>query len=167
MIKVPEKHPMATITRILCPVDFSECSMNAFRYADDFASWVGADLIVLHAFDKPRSYDREGQWIPADESILSKLDAVHSRYSDVVVSRMAHAGTASDVICWAAEYKATQLIIMGTHGHGGIRRVLLGSTAENVFHNARCPVLTIREQKKHLALLPEPKVAPYPAPRFM
>lgn len=153
---------MPCISRILCPIDFSENSMHAFRYADDLASWVGADLTLLHSFDQPASHDQEGQWKPSDPSVLAKLDEVKSNHENVVVTRMAHAGAAGKVICWAAEDQACDLIIMGTHGRGGLRRALLGSTAEYVLRHARCPVLTIREQKEYRNLLPEPVVTtPY------
>ena len=51
---------MPSITRILCPIDFSKCSKLALEYAEDFASFVGAELVLLHAFDHPASYDKKG-----------------------------------------------------------------------------------------------------------
>jgi nucleotide-binding universal stress UspA family protein len=158
---------MPCITRILCPIDFSENSLNAFRYADDFASWVGADLVLLHAFSKPASYDSQGQWEPSDTSITTLMEDVKSSHDNVSITRLTHAGEAGEVICWGAEDQACNLIIMGTHGRGGVKRALLGSIAEHVLRNARCPVMTVREQKTHVALLPEPMVMPSTAPPYM
>ncbi len=158
---------MPTITKIICPVDFSEASHQAFLYADDFAAPVGADIVLVHAFDIPESYSSSGQRIPADPSITKQLEEIKSRHENVSISRLAHAGPAGDVICWAAEYLGGNLIIMGTHGRTGLKRALFGSTAEHVLRHARCPVLTIREQEQHANALPEPFVTPYAAPRFM
>ena len=157
---------MPSITRILCPTDFSPSSQVAFEYAQDFAAFVGAELVVLHAFDQPASYDKKGQQQPADPSITKRLEDLKVR-ADIQVSRMLHAGLPEQVICWAAESQGCNLIIMGTHGHTGLKHLLFGSTAEYVLKHARCPVLTIRPQDKEAAPLSEPIVTPVPAPPYM
>ncbi len=158
---------MSAPQRILCPVDFSETSRAAFDYADDFASWIGAELLVLHAFSEPANFDRAGQSQPADARILEDLHAVKSQHEHVTVTHLAHAGVAEEVICWAAEKHDCQLIVMGTHGRTGLKHLLFGSTAESVLRHARCPVLTIRPQKKGQPPLAEPMVTPIPAQRYL
>ena len=158
---------MPIVERILCPVDFSETSLAAFHYADDFANWTGAELVVLHAFSQPTSYDKAGQWTPADASIQENLAAVTSKHENVQVKRIAHAGLPDEVICWAAEDQACDLIVMGTHGRTGLKHLLFGSTAESVLKHARCPVLTIRPQKQGQPQLAEPMVTPMPTPRYL
>ncbi len=158
---------MPSINRILCPVDFSEASQAAFQYADDFAASVNAKILLVHAFDNPASYDREGQKTPADATIAPKLEALDSQHDQVELSRLLHAGDAGQVICWTAEDQDCDLIIMGTHGRTGLAHLLFGSTAEYVLQHARCPVLTIRQQKQGASPLPEPFVSPLPAPPYM
>lgn len=158
---------MSTITRILCPVDFSGPSTHAFQYADDFAAWVGAELVLTHAFDDPVTYDGKGQWTPSNPGIAKELEAITSKHNDVSVTRVLHAGPAGQVICWAAEHRGCDLIIMGTHGRTGLNHLLFGSTAEYVLKQARCPVLTIRLLDKETTPLREPMVNPLPAPPFM
>lgn len=158
---------MSKIHRILCPVDFSDPSRAAFDYAENLARLLGAELLVLHAFDRPRSYDAAGQTVPADESIVEKLNSISPQHADVPVTRLLHAGMAEDVICWAAESQSCDLIVMGTHGHTGLKHLLFGSTAEYVLRHARCPVLTIRPQPVAQDPLPEPVVSPMPPPRYL
>ncbi len=155
---------MRKIQRILCPVDFSEPSEEAFRYADDFAHWIQAELIVLHAFSQPATHDPNGQWTPSEPGILEKLHAFHSNHPNAKLRHLAHAGLADEVICWAADHERCQLIIIGTHGRTGIRHLLLGSTTESVMRMAPCPVLAVRPQQKS-QLLVEPMVEPMPTPR--
>ena len=158
---------MPHIERILCPVDFSETSDVAFTYADDFAAWAEAGLIVAHAFDDPISYDHAGQTEPADAGIKQQMLEVKSNHDSVVLTRVLHAGDPGRVICWLAEDLECDLIIMGTHGRTGLVGLLFGSTAKYVLQHARCPVLTIRQQKQGEPPLQEPMVTPLPAPRYM
>lgn len=158
---------MPNISRILCPVDFSDSSQAALEYAEDFASWVGADLLLMHAFDQPASYDKHGQSVPADASVAKQFNEIKLRHDNVNVTRLLHAGTPGQVICWAAEHQNCNLIIMGTHGRTGLMHVLFGSTAEYVLQHARSPVLTIRPQDKDAGPLAEPIVTPMPAPRYL
>ncbi len=155
---------MRKIQRILCAVDFSETSLEAFRYADDFADWMGAELVVLHAFSQPATHDPNGQWTPSDPTVLQRLAEFRSNHADVKLRHLAHAGLADEVICWAAEQERCDLIVVGTHGRTGISHLLLGSTAESVMRMAPCPVLAIRPQRTS-RLLVEPSVAPMPTPR--
>jgi nucleotide-binding universal stress UspA family protein len=158
---------MFAVQRILCPVDFSATSNAAFDYADDFASWIGAELVVLHAFSQPTCYDKAGQWQPADAKILEDLHAVKSKHGSLKLKHLAHAGMPDEVICWAAEDQDCQLIIMGTHGRTGLQHLIFGSTAESVLKHARCPVVTIRPQKQDQPPLQEPIVTPMPMPRYL
>ena len=77
------------------------------------------------------------------------LDALVARYSDRVSMAPVRIeiGDARDVIDRVAELIGADLIVMGTHGRRGVRRMLLGSIAESVVRSAPCPVLTVRTKK--------------------
>ena len=152
------------IQRILCPVDFSEPAMQAFRYAEDLATSVGASLMIVHAFDRPATLDLPDQTVPADPAVEKKLNAI---VSELPTQRFLHAGPAGRVICWMAQEQKCDLIIMGTHGRTGISHALFGSVAEFVLKHAPCPVLTIRERAEDAPKMDEPLVVPLPAPRMM
>ena len=152
------------ITRILCPIDFSEPSMQAFEYAHELALATKATLLLGHAFDRPASWERGDQTEPADESIKQKLLDVKAT---LPVERYLHAGDPGKVICWLADTQACDMIIMGTHGRTGLRHLLFGSVAEYVLQHAHCPVMTIRMRPTKEADHEEPIVIPLPAPRYL
>lgn len=152
------------ITRILCPIDFSEPSMDAFEYAHELALATKATLLVCHAFGLPASLDGGDQTEPADETLKQKLLDVKST---VPLERFLHAGDPGKVICWLADDQDCDLIIMGTHGRTGLRHLVFGSVAKYVLQHAHCPVMTIRKRPVKEADHDEPIVIPLPAPRYM
>lgn len=158
---------MSQISHILCPVDFSETSMKAVRYAERLAESTGAELVLLHSFDVPASYDAAGQTEPADAQEKKQLEGLTVETPYVEVSRLLHAGPPGEVICWVAQERKCDLIVMGTHGRGGLKHLLFGSVAEYVLRHARCPVLTVRDRAENEPPLKEPLVLPPKAPRYM
>lgn len=155
------------IHRILCPVDFSTTSEKALKYAERLAAQTGSELLLIHAFEKPDSYTDEGQSKPADPHVQEKLDAIEIDLPAEKVRRLLHAGDAADVIPWEAQEQDCDLIVMGTHGRGGLMHLLFGSVTEHVLRHARCPVLTIRDRPDDEPPLDEPKVVPLPPPGLM
>ncbi|HQU45727.1 MAG: hypothetical protein B7Z74_01130 [Deltaproteobacteria bacterium 21-66-5] len=154
------------IRRILCPVDFSHASGRAFAYAQRLAHDTGAELVLLHAFDVPETLNLVGQEHPTDPTLREQLDAVPA-LPDVSVERILHAGPPGPVICWMAQERGCDLIVMGTHGRSALAHLLLGSVAEYVLRHARAPVLTLRDRPTEEPPLAEPRVLPVPAPRFL
>lgn len=155
------------IKRILCPIDFSETSQRAFEYAAALAESVGAEVVVLHAFDVPATLNMAGQHTPADASLRVKLEQVRATSAKVHISYVLHAGTPGEVICWLAQDRQCDLIVLATHGRTGLSHLVFGSTTEYVVRHARCPVMTIRDRPTDEPALTEPKVLPRPAPRLM
>lgn len=152
------------ITRILCPIDFSKSSMEAFAYAEELALATKATLVLCHAFDRPATWELGDQTEPADESIKQQVLDVNST---LPLERCLHAGSPGKVICWLADDKGCDLIIMGTHGRTGLRHLVFGSVAEYVLQHAHCPVMTIRMRPETEVAHEEPIVIPLPAPRYM
>jgi len=138
--------------RILCPVDFSESSTRALAHAAALTRWYEAHLTVLHVaptFDPVQIRGDLG--VPVEfvtpvtrEEVLSELSRILERSG---VSPDAHliaqAGDASTTIVREALTTRADLIVIGTHGRRGFKRLLLGSVAETVLHEASCPVLTV------------------------
>jgi len=139
------------ITRILCPVDFSEFSRRALHHAQALAATWGAELHVLHvvpelvtpmlplggllppiAFEDvtPATLVALDRFVAEDQSPVRAETAV--RRGQTVVEILDYAGE----MC-------ADLLVTGTHGHTGLGHVLLGSTAERLVHHAACPVLTV------------------------
>lgn len=145
---------MITFKKILCPIDYSDCSAKALRYAAGLALRDSARLYLMHVIDK-RIYDYGGpiyevQPSPDEETIAhlkEKLtESVPKEISgDIEVETIVTVGVPANEIVSAAEEKGVDIIVMGTHGRTGISHVVMGSVAENVVRKAVCPVLTVRQ----------------------
>jgi nucleotide-binding universal stress UspA family protein len=153
--------------RILCAIDFSETSDLALKHAERLAAASGAEVVLLHAFDLPGSYDYPGQTRPADPKLRERVEKLLPTSANVKFRHVLHAGLAGEVICWLAEDQKCDLIVMGTHGRTGLKHLIFGSVAEHVLQHARCPVLVVRKRPANEPRLTEPIVLPPPPPRLM
>lgn len=143
---------MATFARILCPVDLSAASAHAFEYAAVLARWYDAKLTVLHVcnpiaipavdFVPPVAAATAPELTEEElaEALRDVRDSLNlERAADV---RIQPGAPARQILACAAALPA-DLIVIGTHGHGGFERLLLGSVTEKVVRQAPCPVLTV------------------------
>jgi nucleotide-binding universal stress UspA family protein len=140
---------MPNISRILCPVDFSETSTHAVEQAAVIAGWYNARLTALHV-DMPIFAPVPG--LPADAVATSELERLRTRMTSFLAAALA-SGVGVDVtidvghpaarILERAAGLPADLIVMGTHGAGGLERFVIGSVTERVLRKATCPVLTV------------------------
>ncbi len=139
---------MAPIETIFHPTDFSDSSAAAFDLACALARDYRATLVVAHVETPPMAIPTDGVALPPilDEpaELRARLEQVRPVDVGVAVRHRLLSGTTADAILTAAAEEKADLIVMGTHGRGGLSRVLLGSVAEHVLRNASCPVLTVR-----------------------
>jgi nucleotide-binding universal stress UspA family protein len=150
------KQAPIAIERILCPVDFSEFSVLAFAYASSLAQHFRAKLFTQYVIEM-------GQYPSADfspnadaydefcatllcqgEARLRAFIQEHRQY-DADPQCICSKGMAADTILCFAKQKGIDLIVMGTHGHRGFERLMLGSATEKVLRMAQCPVLAVPE----------------------
>jgi nucleotide-binding universal stress UspA family protein len=139
---------MLRIERILFPTDFSDCAERAFSHAAHMADLLGAELHVLHVIEDPaRPVEHRAE--PPPEQMAVKMD---QHLEDVrqaldlsieFVEAQVTNPSAADGILTYAERQHIDLVVMGTHGRRGMRRLLLGSVAEEVVRVATCPVCTV------------------------
>lgn len=148
------------LNRILVPVDFSDTSQKALEYAVAFAVQFRAKLILLHVI-QPLAFPVEFGYVPAEladfgetatKAASKKLQALCREYpqqlgGEQAVERVVRRGTPWHEIATTAKECAADLIIIATHGHTGLKHVLLGSTTERVVRHAPCPVLVVRERE--------------------
>ena len=140
---------MFPIQTILHPTDFSSHSRYAFQLACSLAKDHGARLIVLHVVAPPPIGAYSNGFLPvAPDEDRQRLEELlhHFQPKDEQVRvehRLADGDPASEIMRTAQESNC-DLIVMGTHGRTGLRRLLMGSVAEEVVRKARCPVLTIK-----------------------
>jgi nucleotide-binding universal stress UspA family protein len=140
------------IKNILCPVDRSPRSLEAFSYAIALARWQGARLNLLEVIEvaKPTGSRRvqEDDNVPNDTRAALERDLrrvlTSRRASDVRVKISMRKGNVVQEILAQAKASQADLVVIGSHGRGGVQRLVLGSVAEKVLRLATCPVLTVR-----------------------
>ena len=139
---------MLTLRTILCPIDFSDHSRHALRWADALASRHQSRLVVLTAVD-PLLAEAAKVRLGLDLAVTEVEPALRefaratwrddTRGGDAVFH--VRVGDPADVILDAAN--SVDLIVMGTHGLGGFRKWLLGSTTQRVLRRIRGLVLAV------------------------
>ncbi|HEY1307673.1 MAG TPA: universal stress protein [Vicinamibacterales bacterium] len=143
---------MIEFTRILSPVDFSESSTRALAHAVALARWYQSQLTVLHVvptFEPMQVRGDLGQPVHiaaplTREEVVAELRRQLEVVGVVPDARfVAQAGDASSTIVDQATTGRADLVVMGTHGRRGFKRLLLGSVTETVLREAPCPVLTV------------------------
>ncbi len=143
------------IRRILCPTDFSEGSDRALEQAIELARELGASVVVAHVFELAKLLlpESPGMLIdpipPAIESARRDLNALVARNADrgVAIEAALREGTPSSDLVAMADAAGADLIVMATHGRGGLARALLGSVADQIVRTSRVPVLLVRDQQ--------------------
>jgi len=146
---------------ILCPVDFSEFSAAAYRYALSLAEHYKTNLVVLHAVEL-RKYPYADYAAAAGDFAsfckalceggsvkLHEFLKKHSR-AETDVRCVVDQGNASDLILSFAQAHNVELIVMGSHGRRGLDRLVLGSTTDRVMRRASCPVLVVSDESHNV-----------------
>jgi nucleotide-binding universal stress UspA family protein len=170
----PMKTPIAFHpSSILCPVDFSELSDLALKYAAAGARVFDATLVVFHAvrFELPTYFtsaqaDALKRQHRAEQKQVKDFLRLHTRkLLGKEVGRIRLQFETADVhpvdaTLHAARKSRAGLIVMGTHGRGGARRLWLGSVAENVVRQAEVPVFVVRQKQHEFINSSDPQSAP-------
>ena len=145
---------MVEIRRILCPVDFSDYSRRALDHAIAIARWYESTVTALHVFSAApvaawgpgpvifqpivlTAVDREQ--LLTDTKGFIEAESAPGVAIDAVVRE---GSTAAEILDQASSMNA-DLVVIGTHGRSGFERLALGSIAEKVLRQARCPVMTV------------------------
>jgi nucleotide-binding universal stress UspA family protein len=149
---------MEMIKKILVPIDFSDYSKNALKYAANFAKFFGAQISVIYVIEPlvyPSDFSLGQVAIPTVEYDMQdkakeELETlVKSEFGDLIESQVIiKAGKPFVEIIETAAELDVDLIIIATHGHTGVEHLLFGSTAEKVVRKAPCPVLSLRDPIK-------------------
>ncbi|WP_280537900.1 universal stress protein [Halopenitus sp. POP-27] len=145
---------MSLYARILVPTDGSPEGERAVEHALRLAAIHDAEVHALYVINVS-SYaglPMESSWDGIDDLLKSDADAAVEEVQsiadgvgvDVPVETAVVEGSPSREIIDYAEGQGCDVIVMGTHGRGGIDRLLLGSVAEKVVRGSSIPVLTVR-----------------------
>jgi nucleotide-binding universal stress UspA family protein len=143
---------MLPLPKILVPVDFSDRSIGAVRYARNLACHFRSDLILVHVLP-PIPHPVGGfefGGVVVSDSLAERIPEARRQLDEFLahelvgmkVCRMVLEGDPAAKIVEYAHSQQVSLIVMPTHGYGPFRRFLLGSVTAKVLHDADCPVLT-------------------------
>ena len=139
---------------ILFPLDFSDCSLDAFEYGINVAKWCDASITLLHAME-PFSYSLDFTLAhPAeDREYQNKFKSRLQELTNVCTSEgltanyMMKSKPASESILDGLKETDADLIVMGTHGRQGLRRLMMGNVAAAVLRQSSTMVLTVKSPK--------------------
>ncbi|WKK79182.1 universal stress protein [Marivirga arenosa] len=147
--------------KILVPTDFSDQAKYALKLATEIAKKTDAELILLHVVEIPgqQSFNTTGEANHADGMegvyIMKMIELgkkkLHALKDDEILEGLnvhakLEAGNTFYNISSIVNEHNPDIIIMGTSGSSGVDEILIGSNAEKVVRNAKCPVLTLKEE---------------------
>lgn len=142
---------MKPIKNVLYPTDFSDIAGAAKTYAAYICRQMGATLHIVHAAqyteqDSTASHDyvlaEQKDWSPSFQEYM-ELQNPHKLQVDSVLPAEISGHSVSEILLNYADLNDIDLVVLGTHGHRAIGRILLGSTAEKIVRLAKCSVLTV------------------------
>jgi nucleotide-binding universal stress UspA family protein len=147
----PQAPPSTKLRRMLVPVDFASGAGHLLQYAAAFAREFRAALLLLHVIQPVRvptrlALETTRLHREARQRGQRRLEALAAQYlpAGLPARQVVRVGVPYGVINTLARRASVDLIILGTRGQHGLRRWVLGSTAERVVRHAPCPVLVVR-----------------------
>lgn len=144
---------MLEIKNILCPIDFSESSQPALKYAVAIARRFGAKVCILYVSDVD-DFNYDDQTLVEDEEFNEakakekKTKLINSIPEDIrnqieIETKILTGVPYEEIVDFSIE-SGVDLIVMGTHGRTGLKHVIMGSISEKVVGKSPCPVLLIK-----------------------
>jgi universal stress protein A len=164
-IAAGESDRLESYRKFLVPIDFSEHSKKTVESATQLAVLTGASITLLHVFQVPnypaafyQGLYTEHEQVKIQVDLLKReANAQLALVIQQIVDRGVEAqpllriGNPYDEIVSAAKEVRADLIVIGSHGHAGLERFLVGSTAERVVQYAPCPILVVKKKLDHPA----------------
>lgn len=144
---------------ILIPIDLSEVTEYAIKEGIKLAGAMGCKITLLHVIDRNilimPCFPGEPVYVPEHfikhqendmfPGVYQKMLSKNGIRNDVQIKE----GSPELEILTMADKIDADLIIMGSHGHGALYHILLGSVSENVLKNAKCPVMLVKSHPKN------------------
>jgi len=138
--------------RIVVALDFSETAERALAWAADLQRTTDAPrLHLVHAIPSRPAGTSDvplAVLLPDANQLAamerSMIDRARGHQASATAAVCIHASSVGDIILDAAQDASADLIVLGSHGRTGVKRMVLGSVAEHVLRHAKCPVVTVR-----------------------
>jgi nucleotide-binding universal stress UspA family protein len=160
---------MAAFNTILVPTDFSKASEKALEYAREIADAFGASIHVIHVIENPFAPGAfmEVYAPPEPDELMEQVELKARAHLDNLFTQEDRAryrvvlttptGVPADrILKYLDETPGIDLVVMASAGRGGVARFLMGSVADKIVRQARCPVLTVHP---HRGAAPDYKAA--------
>lgn len=150
---------------ILIPVDFSDVTEKVVQTAGEMAKAFGGRVVLLHVSEPDPDFVGFEPGPQAVRSVVARdFKVEHQKLADwkerltrsgVETSALHIQGSLADKILQEAEEQGAGLIVIGSHGHGALYNLLVGSVTSGVLKGARCPVLVVpADRHAHVAAAP-------------
>ena len=163
VLSVPDHKPEETADlhtlaiqprQIVVPIDFSDCSIDAYEYGVEVAKWFDASLTLVYAIE-PLSYSLDFSLTHPleDKANRKKIEQRLEKLTTVLIEQGLSARyelvdkPSMEAILKASAAQEADLVVMGTHGRKGLSRLLLGSTTAKVLQHSPYPILTVKSPK--------------------
>ncbi|HVO60483.1 MAG TPA: universal stress protein [Terriglobales bacterium] len=142
--------PRLAIDNILFATDFSSTSTGALAFGLAVARWYGSKILAVHAVMPEPHYSVPLEPIPLDleplyqqaKKKMAECETTRA-FGDVPHEAIIQHGQPWEVVARVTRQQRIDLLVLGTHGRTGIRKLVLGSQAEIIFRQATCPVVTV------------------------
>jgi nucleotide-binding universal stress UspA family protein len=143
--------------KLLVPVDLSDTTPAVVEFAEGLADHFGAELTLLHVWELPPFAQSESLQVvagpdkkPLSEHVRQEAAQELSKLSPsrADVTRKVVIGNAAEDIVHTATSGGFDLVVIGTHGRGGLAHIALGSVAERVLRRSPVPVLVVPTRPK-------------------
>ncbi|AUC78443.1 universal stress protein UspA [Nonlabens sp. MB-3u-79] len=143
--------------KIIVPTDFSVQAENALRVAADIVRENNGELFLLHQLDLPLHLANNASSNLPEALFFMKL--AKEKFDNllkedflqgITIHGDVETGAAFSGIMDTVKRHRADLIVMGSHGTGGMRNLFIGSNAEKVVRNSEVPVLVVKDRKKKL-----------------
>ncbi len=147
---------MRPIKKILVATDFSPCAQSALDVAVELAAPLRASILLLHVYSVPTEVLPDGSVLNLDGLAIERIErSIDEQLCDErrraqragVTIAVEHVdGQPADIILRRAAEEQVDLVVTGTHGRRGLKRLVLGSIAERVLRAAACPVIIVHDR---------------------
>ncbi|MCU0333883.1 MAG: universal stress protein [Chitinophagaceae bacterium] len=138
--------------RLIAPVDFSDLSVNAARYAAHLAAWLNIDLELLHIVQLPVVYGEVpmpiGEYDSIQAEATSQLNQLATELDNLlqgqlIVHQQVKVGSPVYELMQLSKRPDVYAMVMATHGAGSVERFFIGSTTQSLVEEADCPVIVV------------------------
>ena len=149
------------MTKILVPVDYSDHSLDVLQFASDIARAMKAEITVLYVWETMPHFSKDLRVItpggprPLEELVqdtaareMKEFLARCKGLGSLPVHAQVDSGPAGAKILQIIERGSFDLVIVGTHGRGGVKHWMLGGVAERLMRTSPAPVITVPEQRR-------------------